>query len=111
MAGTLTPISLDLLSDDMTVRTPIQGGYGGEYGEPVTVTNVRIEPVTAMERGNVHMSDATARVFVDAANSGNAFDIPAGSSVDIRGKSYTVISCSRFDGFDGQPHHWEVQLA
>ena len=37
-------------------------------------------------------------------------EIPAGSRVEVHGRSYVAAKVSRFEGFNGRVHHWEVEL-
>ena len=69
-----------------------------------------------VERSAVHAdahrgADAGAgTLFVDAVMSAGAFEIPAGSRVEVHGRSYVAAKVSRFEGFNGLVHHWEVEL-
>ena len=47
---------------------------------------------------------------VDALNSVGAFEVPAGSRIDIGGHSYYVAECKRCDDFNGHLHHWELPI-
>ena len=51
---------------------------------------------------------AAGKVYVDALNSGGAFEVPAGSRIDIGGHSYLVAECRRCEDFNGHVHHWEL---
>lgn len=105
----LQPIPLWLLGDTMAVRVP--DGRGG-FAEPVEVSRVRFECVQSAS-GDAHRSaDAGAgTVFVDAVNSDGAFEVPAGSRVEIGGASYYVRKCKRRGGFGSSVHHWELEVS
>lgn len=58
---------------------------------------------------NTEVADAGAgKVYVDAVNSSGAFEMPAGSRVNIGGYSYYVAEVKRCEDFNGHIHHWEL---
>lgn len=87
-------------------------GSGG-FLDARVVRRVRCELVDAVTQDDpVHASGVTARVFVDAANSSGAFEVPAGSRVQVGGLSkMQVRSCKRCCGANGRVHHWELGLS
>lgn len=103
------PIMRSLLPDSMDVYVP--DGSGGFSG-PVGVSRVRFDEEQSAS-GDAHRSaDAGAgTVFVDAAMSEDAFEIPAGSRVVIGGNSYYVTRVRRRCGKWGRVHHWEVEVS
>ena len=105
----LRPIPLWLLGDTMLVRVP--DGRGG-FADPVEVSPVRFE-CGQFSSDDAHRSaDAGAgTVFVDAVNSAGAFEVPAGSRVEIGGASYYVRECKRRGGFGASVHHWELVVS
>ena len=106
--GGLRPIPARLLPDVMTVRVPTEGGG---LGDPVTVTRVRYQRVQAVAEDGHRSADAgSGTVYVDALNSGGAFEVPAGSRVAICGHSYLVAACRRCEDFNGHVHHWELSV-
>lgn len=48
---------------------------------------------------------------MDAVNSKGAFEVPAGSRVEIGGASLYVRECRRLRGFNGRIHHWELEVS
>ena len=105
----LQPIPLWLLGDTMLVRMP--DGRGG-FAEPVEVSPVRFEEEQSVADDAHRSADAGGgTVFVDAVNSVGAFEIPAGSRVDIGGASYYVRKCKRRGGFGASVHHWELEVS
>ena len=113
MGAVMTPIPLSLLPDDMDVRVPVDGGYGGEVeAEEATVEHVRFSDSASMARNGYVFSDGSkGLVYVDAVNSVGAFDVPVGSLVKIGGNEMTVVKSVPCPGFFGVVHHWELEVA
>ena len=104
----LRPIPARLLSDSCLVREP---AVDGGFGEPRAISHVRFEGAQAVDANAPSSADAGAgTLFVDAGMSAGAFEIPAGSRVEVHGRSYVAAKVSRFEGFNGRVHHWEVEL-
>ena len=109
----IPPIPLDLLPSTASVRVPDDAAdRGGAFLEPVTVTNVRFERSANIRHTDYQLQDTTTGVlFVDALQSGGAFEIPAGSKVSVDGGPWMSVSrCRAFEEFSGQVHHWEIEL-
>ena len=105
----LRPIPLWLLGDTMLVHVP--DGRGG-FADPVEVSRVRFERELSVADDAHRSADAGAgTVFVDAVNSGGAFEVPVGSRVEIGGASYYVRRCKRRCGFGSAVHHWELEVS
>ena len=105
----LRPIPLWLLGDTMLVSVP--EGHGG-FAAPVEVSSVRFEGGQSASDDAHRSADAGAgTVFVDAVNSAGAFEVPAGSRVEIGGASYYVRKCRRRVGFGSSVHHWELEVS
>lgn len=106
--GWLPQIPARLLPDEMTVRAALGAGA---FDEPVVVERVRFVR-TQEESGDEHRdADAgSGRVYVDAVNSPGAFEIPVGSRVWIRGRSYVVWRSRTCEGNAGAVHHYEVDV-
>ena len=104
----LRPIPLRLLADDAVVRVP--DGAGG-FCDGVVVSRVRFRRVQSVVDDDHRSADAGAgKVYVDALNSVGAFEVPAGSRIDIGGHSYYVAECKRCEDFNGHVHHWELTV-
>lgn len=104
----LRPIPARLLDDDAVVRIP--DGEGG-YAEGVAVSHVRFARKQAVADDGHRSADAGAgKVYIDALNSVGAFEVPAGSRIDIGGNSYYVAECKRCEDFNGCVHHWELTV-
>ena len=104
----LRPIPARLLADDAVVRVP--DGDGG-YAEGVSVSHVRFARTQSIVEDDHRSADAGAgKVYVDALNSAGAFEIPAGSRIEIAGQSYYVATCRRCEDFNGHIHHWELTV-
>ena len=104
----LRPIPARLLSDSCLVREP---AVDGGFGEPRAISHVRFERAQSVVADTHRSADAGAgTLFVDAVMSAGAFEIPAGSRVEIGGRAYVAARVVRFEGFNGRVHHWEVEL-
>ncbi len=104
----IRPIPRNLLPDSMVVFEPADDG---EYAEPKTVRHVRFER-THEAANDAHRSDAIGgKVFVDAVTSAGAYEVSAGSRIEIDGVKLLVKSCSRFAEANGRVHHWELVVA
>ena len=108
MMGSLRPIPARLLAENAVVRVP--DGAGG-YAEGVEVSHVRFARKQSVVDDGHRSADAGAgKVYVDALNSVGAFEISAGSRIDIDGNSYYVVECKRCEDFNGHVHHWELTV-
>lgn len=104
----LRPIPARLLSDSCLVREP---AVDGGFGEPRAISHVRFERAQSVVANAHRSADAGAgTLFVDAVMSAGAFEIPAGSRVEVGGRSYVAAKAARLEGFNGHVHHWEVEL-
>ena len=117
----LAPLPASVLPSTMAVYEPASDDeHGGSYAaKPVTVSNVRFE--RAAERrdassggaqgGYAYSDDSRGTVYVDAASSAGAYEVPEGSLVAIDGgDAMEVVRVQRFDHPDGACHHWEVAV-
>jgi hypothetical protein len=102
----LRPIPARLLAEDAMVRVP--DGVGG-FADGVTISHVRFARTQSVADDDHRNADAGAgKVYVDALNSIGAFEVPAGSRIDIGGHSYYVAEMKRCEDFNGNVHHWEL---
>lgn len=103
--GWLPQIPPRLLPDDAVVRVP----DGDGFADGVTLRHVRFDCAQSVSDDGHRNADAGAgTVFVDAVNTVGAFEVPAGSRIDIGGHSYLVAEARRFEGHRGRVHHWEL---
>ena len=104
----LRPIPARLLAEDAVVRVP--DGEGG-YADGVVVLHVRFRRVQSVSDDDHRSADAGGgKVYVDALNSVGAFEVPAGSRIDIGEHSYFVAEVKRCEDFNGHVHHWELTV-
>ena len=102
------PIPRAALPDVMTVRLQLDDG---SFGEPAVIAGVRFDEAQSVSGDEHRSTDAGAgTVFVDAVNSAGAFEVPAGSRVAVRGRSYFVHKCHRCEDLFGRCHHWELEV-
>jgi len=102
----LRPIPARLLAEDAVVRVP--DGVSG-FSESVPISHVRFARTQKVADDDHRSVDAGAgKVYVDALNSAGAFEVPAGSRIDIGEHSYYVAEVKRCEDFNGHVHHWEL---
>ena len=102
------PIPLRLLPDSCEVRAP--DGAGG-FMPAREIRRVRAAVRASWSSSAHRLGGCSGVLYVDAANSIGAFEVPAGSRVSVRGNDYLAASVRRYDRADGAAHHWEVELA
>ena len=84
--GWLPQIPRRLLPDDAVVRVP----DGDGFAEGVAVGHVRFVRAQSVSDDEHRSADAGAgKVYIDALNSVGAFEVPAGSRIDIGGGTLT----------------------
>ena len=109
-----SPIPASLLPHSVLVRPlDTSSSRGGEYLEAVELTHVRLDRNVAAGAHSApyQLQEATvALLFVDAVNTGGAFEVAAGSKVSGDGGEswYTVEAVHAFEAF--AMHHWELEL-
>lgn len=102
----LRPIPARLLAEDAVVRVP--DGAGG-FEDGVAVAGVRFARTQGVVDDDHRSADAGGgKVYVDSLNSVGAFEVPAGSRIEISGHSYYVAEVKRYEDFNGHVHHWEL---
>lgn len=116
----LAPLPPSTLPSTMTVRSPIEDSeYGDEWTQPATIGHVRFSRVAefalqqngAVQGGYVFADGSKGLVYVDAASSDGAFEVPEGSEVRIDGgEAMEAVKVTRHDSLDGTAHHWEVEV-
>lgn len=105
----LRPVPARLLPDSCRVRAPLEGGGFAPARE---IRRVRFERAQSAVADAHRTADAGAgTLFVDAATSRGAFEIEAGSRVEVGGRDYLAARVARFEGARGRVHHWEVGLS
>jgi hypothetical protein len=100
------------MTSTATVKTPKEGGYGGEYNEPVTIAGVCFDRTASLMVTDYQLQAPVKGVlFIDPHVSKGAFEIPAGSLVSVDGEvsDATVHECEPVYGWGGL-HHWECVL-
>lgn len=102
-----------LLKSTATIRIPVDGDWGGSLSDDArTITGVRFERTSSIESGDYVSSDSPqGTLYIDAANSDGAFEVPEGSEVVVDGgKPMTAVSVRTCTAFGSDVHHWEVTL-
>jgi hypothetical protein len=104
----LRPIPVRLLPDTCAVR---ERAGDGTFGRPRVISHVRFERTQSWTDDTHRSADAgEGTLFVDAVTSTGAFEVQAGSRIDIDGHSYLAATVRRCEGTGGTVHHWEVGL-
>lgn len=102
------PIRRSLLPDAMSVRVPLGDG---SFGAARVVRHVRFARAQSVVADSHRAADAGAgKVWVDAVVSEGAFEVPAGSRVEIGDASLFVTCVRRFEGANGRVHHWGLEV-
>lgn len=102
-----------LLPSTAEVRVPVDGEWGGALSDGArTITGVRFERTSSIESGDCVSSDSPqGTLYIDAANSAGAFEVPEGSEVVVDGGNpMTAVSVRACTAFGPGVHHWEVEL-
>jgi hypothetical protein len=108
LARYMRPMPTRLLPDDMLVFP--SDGSGG-YGPARMIRHVRFEMSDDVVGDEHRGSAVSGKIFVDAVNSKDAFEIPAGSKVLVNDLPRMYVkSTKRFCIVRGQIHHWELQV-
>ena len=111
----IRPIPLSLLIHTVEYRQCRGNGrYGEEFDAPVTIENVRLQPVASYRRKTGEREGEKPNesfvMFFDMAYSRPLVEFKEKSKVIFQGKEYSVIRVMPFYGFDNTPHHIEVML-
>jgi|SRR5690554_3600435 len=87
------------------------GTWDDEFAEPITINNVRVEPVSRLNRtGDSEGEQVSHIVFIDRQHSTPIPDFKIRSRITFRGVSREVVGVKPFYGFDSEPHHYEIEL-
>lgn len=102
------PIPAELLCSTARVRVP--SSVGGFQAAQV-IAGVRFERAQSAV-GDRHRScdGGSGAVYIDAHNSAGAFEVPAGSRIEVDGLPMAVLRCERHEGPNGRVHHWKLEV-
>lgn len=116
----LAPIPASMLPSSMAVTQVGFGEYGEEETDLGTISNVRFDRADSFTlassggapSGYVFKDGSKGLVYVDAANSGGAFEVPEGALVRIDGgDAMRVVAVNVRASLDGSAHHYEIEVA
>ena len=84
--------------------------YEGEYLESFAIEHVRFERAEALSETDYKLADgAKGRIWIDAANSRGACELPVGAKVVIDNQNMRVLTCTPYFA-SSAIHHWEVDI-
>lgn len=87
------------------------GTWDDEFAEPITITGVRVEPVSRLNRSGESEGEQVSHVvFVDRMHSSSFPEFKVRSRITFRGVSREVVGVKPFFAFDSEPHHYEIEL-
>ena len=107
------PIPKCVLSQDAVVYEPSKtSDYSGEFeADGMYIAHVLYQSKKQLGRNAVKLSDGSqGLLFVDAVNSMGAYSVPVGSKVAIDGEERIVVSVMPCLTYNGNIHHWELEL-
>lgn len=117
----LAPLPVSVLPSTMVVREPAgEDEYGGSCAEPYEIAHVRFSAASEFtlqqsggaQAGYVFAEGAKGVIYVDAANSSPAREVPERSVVTVDdGEPMMVRRVTRCDHLDGSCHHWELEVS
>lgn len=105
--GMLRPIPCSLLGTSCAVREPLPDG---DYGEAREIAHVRFERLHEAVDDAHRADDVLGTVYIDAVMSEGAYEVAAGSRIEIEGASLLVARVRRIEGTWGRVHHWELEV-
>jgi hypothetical protein len=79
-------IPRNLRPDSMVVRDPVDGAYGGEYGEPYTVEGVRFECAESLAISGYTLTDGSKGMIYTGST---APQLPVGALIEVQGRGPT----------------------
>ncbi|WJQ02861.1 putative minor capsid protein [Geobacillus kaustophilus] len=111
----IKPIPLSLLIHAVEYMECVETGrYGETFSAPVTIENVRLQPIASYRRKTGERErekpNESFILFFDMTHSRPLVTFREKSKVVFQGKEYSVIRVTPFYGFDNTPHHIEVML-
>ncbi|SEP56899.1 Minor capsid protein [Virgibacillus subterraneus] len=87
-------------------------GWDGGYNPSLTIKNVRVEPVSRLNRSsNSEGVSVSHVVVVDKQHSSIYPPFKVQSRITFEGRSYEIIDAKPFYAFGDVPHHYELELA
>lgn len=87
------------------------GTWDDEFAEPITIKNVRVEPVSRLNRSGESEGEQVSHVvFVDRMHSSSFPEFKVRSRITFRGVNREVVDVKPFYAFDDKPHHYEIEL-
>lgn len=102
------PIPLELLPSTARVRVP---DSSGGFGAVQVISNVRFERVWRASSDRHRSTDGgSGSIYIDAANSSGAFEVPPGSRIEVDGFPMAVLRCERHESINGRVHHWKLEV-
>ncbi|MRG87002.1 putative minor capsid protein [Salinibacillus xinjiangensis] len=86
-------------------------GWDDSWAPPVTIQNVRVEPISRLNRSsNSEGEQANHVVIVDRVHSSHYPEFKEKSKITFDGNSREVVEVKPFYAFGKTPHHYELGL-
>ena len=86
-------------------------GWDDEWDDAITINNVRVEPVSQLNRSSdAEGTQANHVVIVDKKHSSAFPDFAIKSRITFNGDPREVVDVNPFYAFDSEPHHYELEV-
>lgn len=106
------PILKTMLYHTVTYEEYNGSSWGEEYGSPVTVENVLVQPVSSLNRtNNTDGKSFGSILFYDERQSTPGIKWEVGSRVTFGEDTMTVNKVNPYYAFSNTIHHIEVELS
>lgn len=106
------PIPRSLLIHSIEYKEVTEGdGWDDSYKDPLTIYNVRVNPVKSLSRNSESISsNAKHIVLVDRLFSSAFPDFVEKSLITWNGNDYELVKVNPFYDTRKAPHHYELEL-
>lgn len=86
-------------------------GWDDSFADPITINNVRVNPVSKLSRSNDSEGEQVNHVvFVDRKNSSHFPSFKIKSRITFNDITREVVDVKPYYAFDSEPHFYEIEL-
>lgn len=86
-------------------------GWDATYDDPYTISKVRVEPASSLQRGSDSVGQSASHVvLVDRVNSSHFPDFKPGDRVTFNDIRREVVDVKAHYAFGPKIHHYELEL-